>query len=160
MPGVRRAELCARLATELAGRRVHLDPAILGDLGPLLPEGTVVAHSPAEAEVLVVCADAVAADGSLEPDGAPETPGTTVFAVVDPLRVVERAPGAGRRAVARVFSSEAVLDCTSEGLVIVELAPGLSARDLQASFSPTLKITHELVEYGSAQAARGSHAPT
>lgn len=48
--------------------------------------------------------------------------------------------------VERVFCDLGILEPTDDGLVIVELAPGVAATDLQALVRPTLKVTHEVAE--------------
>ena len=55
-------------------------------------------------------------------------------------------PLTGRRVVHRIITDLAVIDVTSEGLVLRELAPGLSARDIQAKTEPTLKIPSNITE--------------
>lgn len=42
----------------------------------------------------------------------------------------------------RIYCALGVLEPGDEGLVIVELAPGVSAVELQSRVDPTLKITH------------------
>jgi 3-oxoacid CoA-transferase subunit B len=53
-------------------------------------------------------------------------------------------PLTGRKVVHRVITDLAVLDVTPEGLVLVELAPGVSARDVQERTEPTLKVPHDV----------------
>jgi acyl CoA:acetate/3-ketoacid CoA transferase beta subunit len=48
--------------------------------------------------------------------------------------------------VARIFCDLGVLEPRDEGLVIVALAPGVSATEMQALVGPTLKVTHEVSE--------------
>jgi 3-oxoacid CoA-transferase subunit B len=55
-------------------------------------------------------------------------------------------PLTGRRVVHRIITELAVLDITPEGLVLREVAPGVSARDVQARTEPTLKVPPELSE--------------
>ena len=55
-------------------------------------------------------------------------------------------PLTGRRVVHRVITDLAVVDVTPSGLVLREVAPGVSARDVQARTEPTLKVPPELAE--------------
>jgi len=55
-------------------------------------------------------------------------------------------PLTGRGVVHRIITDLAVLDVTPEGLVLRELAPGVSARDVQDKTQPTLKIPHDVKE--------------
>jgi hypothetical protein len=63
------------------------------------------------------------------------TPGAIVGEIDEPATEVER-----------VFCDHGALEVIDGELVIVALAPGVSASDLQALAVPTLKITHEVVE--------------
>jgi 3-oxoacid CoA-transferase subunit B len=54
-------------------------------------------------------------------------------------------PLTGRRVVHRVITDLATLDVTPEGLVLREVAPGVSARDVQEATEPTLKVSPDLV---------------
>jgi 3-oxoacid CoA-transferase subunit B len=55
-------------------------------------------------------------------------------------------PLTGRGVVHRIITDLCVLDVTSEGLVLLELAPGVSAREVQEKTEPTVKIPPELTE--------------
>jgi 3-oxoacid CoA-transferase subunit B len=55
-------------------------------------------------------------------------------------------PLTGQRVVHRIISDLAVLDVTPEGLILRELAPGVSAREVQGKTEPTLKIPSSVVE--------------
>ncbi|MBI5514343.1 MAG: CoA transferase subunit B [Deltaproteobacteria bacterium] len=55
-------------------------------------------------------------------------------------------PLTGRRVVHRVISDLCVLDVTPEGLLLRELARGVSARDVQERTEPTLRIATDLCE--------------
>jgi 3-oxoacid CoA-transferase subunit B len=49
-------------------------------------------------------------------------------------------PLTGRRVVHRIITDLATIDVTAEGLVLREVAPGVSARDVQAKTEPTLRV--------------------
>src|SRR5215472_1336938 len=53
-------------------------------------------------------------------------------------------PLTGRRVVHRVITEIAVIDVTSDGLILREVAPGVSARDVQDRTEPTLKVGPDL----------------
>jgi 3-oxoacid CoA-transferase subunit B len=55
-------------------------------------------------------------------------------------------PLTGRNVVHRIITDLAVLDVTAEGLVLRELAPGVSAREVQERTEPTLVIPHDVFE--------------
>src|SRR5271155_3433562 len=53
-------------------------------------------------------------------------------------------PITGRGVVHRIITDLAVIDVTPEGLVLKEVAPGISAREIQERTEPTLKVAPEL----------------
>jgi 3-oxoacid CoA-transferase subunit B len=55
-------------------------------------------------------------------------------------------PLTGRRVVHRIITELAVMDVTPEGLVLCEVAPGVSARDVQEKTEPLLKVPSNLAE--------------
>ncbi len=55
-------------------------------------------------------------------------------------------PLTGRRVVHRIITDLAVIDVTPEGLVLRELAPGVSAREVQERTEPVLKVPHDIRE--------------
>src|SRR3954465_10529258 len=55
-------------------------------------------------------------------------------------------PYTGRGVVHRIITDLAVIDVTPDGLVLREVAPGVSAREIQDRTEPTLKVTSELAE--------------
>ena len=46
----------------------------------------------------------------------------------------------------RILTELACIDVTPEGLVLREVAPGCSARDVQERTEPTLKVASDLAE--------------
>jgi 3-oxoacid CoA-transferase subunit B len=57
-------------------------------------------------------------------------------------------PLTGRRVVHRIITDLAVIDVMPEGLVLRELSPGLSAREVQEKTEPTLLISPDIKEIG------------
>ncbi len=55
-------------------------------------------------------------------------------------------PLTGKRVVNRIITDLAVIDVTEEGLVLVEVAPGVTVDDVIAATEPTLIIAPELKE--------------
>jgi 3-oxoacid CoA-transferase subunit B len=53
---------------------------------------------------------------------------------------------AGRGLVSRVFTELATIDVSPDGLILREVAPGVSARDVQDHTEPTLKVGPDLKE--------------
>ena len=53
-------------------------------------------------------------------------------------------PLTGRKVVHRIITEIACIDVTPEGLVLREVAPGVSARDVQERTEPTLKVASDL----------------
>ena len=53
-------------------------------------------------------------------------------------------PLTGRRVVHRILTELATIDVTSDGLVLREVAQGVSARDVQEKTEPTLKVASDL----------------
>ncbi|MGO8994841.1 MAG: CoA transferase subunit B [Polyangiaceae bacterium] len=53
-------------------------------------------------------------------------------------------PLTGRRVVHRIITEIACMDVTADGLVLREVAPGVSARDVQERTEPTLKVPSDL----------------
>jgi 3-oxoacid CoA-transferase subunit B len=53
-------------------------------------------------------------------------------------------PLTGRGVVHRIITDLSVIDVTPAGLVLVEVAPGLSARDVQDRTEPTLRVSPSL----------------
>ncbi len=55
-------------------------------------------------------------------------------------------PITGRGVVHRIITDLCVIDVTDEGLVLRELAPGVSAREVQERTQPTLKVYPDVAE--------------
>jgi 3-oxoacid CoA-transferase subunit B len=55
-------------------------------------------------------------------------------------------PITGRGVVHRVITDMAVIDVTADGLVLRELAPGVSAREVQDKTQPTLRVFPDVAE--------------
>ncbi|APR81126.1 Succinyl-CoA:3-ketoacid-coenzyme A transferase subunit B [Minicystis rosea] len=55
-------------------------------------------------------------------------------------------PLTGRAVVHRIITDLAVIDITPEGLILRELAPGVSAREVQEKTEPTLKVPSDVTE--------------
>jgi 3-oxoacid CoA-transferase subunit B len=53
-------------------------------------------------------------------------------------------PLTGRRVVHRIITDLAVIDVRPDGLVLREVAPGVSAREVQEMTEPTLKVGPDL----------------
>jgi 3-oxoacid CoA-transferase subunit B len=60
------------------------------------------------------------------------------------LRVCDL-PLTGKGVVHRIITDLAVIDVSPQGLVLREVAPGVSARDIQELTEPTLKVASDLV---------------
>jgi 3-oxoacid CoA-transferase subunit B len=61
-------------------------------------------------------------------------------------------PLTGRGVVHRIITDLAVIDVTAEGLVLRELAPGVSAREIQEKTEPRLLIPSDVIEMSFAAA--------
>ena len=53
-------------------------------------------------------------------------------------------PLTGRRVVHRIITDMATMDITADGLMLIEVAPGVSARDVQERTEPTLLVSPDL----------------
>jgi 3-oxoacid CoA-transferase subunit B len=58
-------------------------------------------------------------------------------------------PLTGRRVVHRIITEIACIDVTPDGLLLREVAPGVSARDVQERTEPTLKVASDLATMSS-----------
>ena len=61
-------------------------------------------------------------------------------------------PLTGRGVVHRIITDLAVIDVTAEGLILRELAPGVSAREIQEKTEPRLLVPSDIVEMSFAAA--------
>ena len=61
-------------------------------------------------------------------------------------------PLTGRGVVHRIITDLAVIDVTAEGLILRELAPGVSAREIQEKTEPRLLVPSDIVEMSFATA--------
>lgn len=55
-------------------------------------------------------------------------------------------PLTGKRVVHRIITDLAVLDVTDEGLILRELAPGVSAKEVQEKTEPLLRVPSDVAE--------------
>jgi 3-oxoacid CoA-transferase subunit B len=61
-------------------------------------------------------------------------------------------PLTGRGVVHRIITDLAVIDVTAEGLILRELAPGISAREIQEKTEPRLLVPSDVIEMSFAAA--------
>ena len=97
---------------------------------------------------LLVAANRVASNGDVACNAAPPA-GADVIAVVlldaEPRgAIVQRCDATTK--TSRILCDHAIFEVSDEGLVIVELAPGVSAKDLQKKVQPTLLISPNVTE--------------
>lgn len=139
-----------RLRRELrTARRAWLSPE-LDDLA-MFVAGRLV-KEPSEADVLVVSVDRVSAHGEIPsplPSRASKSAEHRIIALLEPRHdsqnqtiLIDSVPPPEPRAIAALVVCElGVLEVRPEGLVIVELAPNVSATDLQGRAQPCLLIS-------------------
>lgn len=141
-PVLDRTQIAARIARELAGAAtIRLGRAVPTELAnsvssaKLADNGTV--------DVAVAAAAEVSAAGGLRPaagdDAGVAAGARRLLAVMSHVDtegrscVVDRlsAPGVAGASVERIFTDWAVIDVTADGLILRELAPKVSAKDVQ-----------------------------
>lgn len=131
--GVSADQLARTIGLALAGRRAWVAPEVATLAAtPQTPDPPY--------EVAVIAATQLSEGGEVRGPRAPAE-AIQVWAVLGtPVQIVRRcvAPVAQ---VALAFSPFGVFEVTAAGLVIVQLAPGVAATDVQAMAEPTLKIS-------------------
>lgn len=142
---VTRRELAARLGREVAGKRTWIDPA-LDDLARLITAAARRVERLVDAEVAVLVAEAVGEGGEVvanEPAFRPAGSRWLAWLELEAGgRVVAQVRGPTMARASRVFTELGILEVRAgEGLVIVELAPGVSAAQLQTRAEPTLLVS-------------------
>lgn len=146
--GLALALMAERLVATAGRRRVWLAPELPARLLEL--ELRRVA-TPALAELAVVRASTIGPRGELiGPHDGVGLPGR-VWAWFDPSagdQIVAHAEGSRRGRAERLVCPQGVIEVRKAGLVVVELAKGVSARDLQACSAPPLLIDPEVNEMG------------
>jgi 3-oxoacid CoA-transferase subunit B len=169
--GLSAAERIARRAAKELGDGicVTLGAGLPARVAGFLPAGVTVIHPGGAADgpvdVAILGAQQVSEHGDLADGVGPTEDATVAGSTTDvvararrvvvliehtaadgSLRLLRQCslPLAGRGVVHRIVTELATLDVTPDGLLLREVAPGVSARDVQAKTEPTLRISPDL----------------